>query len=126
MKSSEAKQLAWSPGPSILAVPLDKNPQPMSWEVYLYLLQQRINQIAQGSPNASRLYEQAWWDKMGEMPHVPMERHVQSAQFQEMLSNVHNLNQSNFPKQARNDPHLRETMETDWGIEMFLSDLLGG
>jgi hypothetical protein len=120
-------KLAWSPGAAALAVPVLADEKELTWPEYLSRLQKQLRQLSQRHNSPGATYNQEWWDRMGSAAGLPQESdpasHLETDQFAEMLSNVHHLNPSSFPKQIKPSAGRAEEMET-YDLESWLMEVL--
>jgi hypothetical protein len=103
----------WSPRDPALAVRVRGNVE-ISWEQYLNLMSTFLEELAKGEKEPQAVLEREWFDQVGNFPSLT-EKGVaslpESAEFQELLAERHNLRARDFPMQVK--PPYEEDLDGD-------------
>lgn len=111
----------WSPGVPALAVYVNPDDRELDWDQYKHRLAKRLQDLAEQEQNPQAVLEQEWWDQVGNWPSLSSKgvpSLVDAPEFQELLSNRHDLHPDDFPMKVKADKNLESEGEpsslADW------------
>lgn len=88
----------WTPGPMCLNVDLDPGQTQLTWAEYRRKLKQRVRQLAERTRDPIETLESLWLDLDGHCPSMRTpEQVVESAEFQNVIRDRHQVRSSMFP-----------------------------
>src|SRR3990167_1300035 len=118
------QQLAWSPGPSSLAVPLHPQDKTLTWEQYLDRLRERVESMLKDDQDGQQAFSLLWEERWGRYPD-DLPRHLVSAEFEALL-NSHGVRRKMFPIRVSSQREAVESIQElanveDWGTQLLPS-----
>jgi hypothetical protein len=117
------RQLLWSPGSPALAIPV-KNGETIHYEIWKDRLKKQLRELAKNTKDPVAEMEREWQDRYGRVPSFKNpEDVVDSAEFDDVMRERHNLHPSDFPvKKVRPDPQMWEEVPQD--LQLWMMDVV--